>query len=89
MEFLAQTPVEVVLRVREDKHEHAFRSLKLADNQTVEDEPGGFLLRAIVAPSVPFRNLLMEKSASVEVVSPPALRDEIHNQLRIALSRYG
>lgn len=89
MEFFAGEPVEVVLRVREQDHEHLFRSLRLAEDQRIVEQENGFLLIATVAPSVPFMNLLLEKCTSVEVVSPANLRSEIVERLKDALAGYG
>lgn len=88
MEFFAGEPIRIELRVHEAGYEHAFRSLRLAEDQEIVDEDGGFRLAATVCPSVPFFNLMLEKSPSVEILSPPWLRDEIVRSLTLALSRY-
>ncbi|MGY8524944.1 helix-turn-helix transcriptional regulator [Paracidovorax citrulli] len=87
-QFFAGDPVSVVLRVREDGHEHAFRSLMLSENQEIVEEEGGFILTATVALSVQFKNLMLEKCGSVEVLSPPDLRSEVVASLEKALARY-
>ncbi len=92
MEFFAGKPIQIVLRVSEmidaKRIEHAFRSLHLSDDQIIVEEEGGFLLVATVVPSVPLTNLLLEKSTTVEIVSPPDMRENMVAHLKCALSRY-
>jgi len=93
MEFFPGKPVEIVLRVQEimadgSRIEHAFRSLKLNHDQTIEEAEGGFMLKATVVPSIPLTNLLLEKSTTVEVMSPPGMREEMKVRLKQALMRY-
>lgn len=89
-EFFADDPVQVCLRVSENTdHEHAFRSLRLSEDQAIVDERAGFLLTATVSPSLPFLNLMVEMSASVEVIAPESLRRQVIDRLRRAQERYG
>lgn len=87
-EFFAEEPVQIVLRVSEKEHEHAFRSMRLSEDQTIVEAKGGFLLTATICPSVALTNLLLEKAPSVEVVAPPSLRQGLIERLRLALSHY-
>ncbi|MGO4330155.1 helix-turn-helix transcriptional regulator [Cupriavidus sp. M-11] len=87
--FFPEAPVQVELRVREDDEiKSLFREQKLADDQEILEEEGGFRLTATVIPSVEFRNLLMERSARVEILSPLHLRREIAENLRQACLAY-
>jgi len=87
--FFPDGKIRLELRVREsDNLGHLFREQWLADDQQIIEEPGGFRLHATVVLSVALRNLLMERSARVEVLAPAALRAEIAAQLRQAVSRY-
>ena len=93
MEFFPGAPVAIVLRVTEymedDRRvEHAFRSLKLSDDQEIEDTDNGFIVRATIIPSIPLTNLLLEKSTTVEVVSPASMREQMMSHLRHALAKY-
>lgn len=87
--FLPEGQIQLELRVREeDGYRHLFREQWLATDQVIIDEPGGFRLKATVTLSIALRNLLMERSARVEVLSPATLRDEIAEGLRQAIGRY-
>ncbi len=87
--FLPEGQIRLELRVREeDEYRHLFREQWLAPDQEIIDEPGGFRLRATVTLSIALRNLLMERSARVEVLSPGTLREEIAECLRRAVRRY-
>lgn len=87
--FLPEGQIRLELRVREeDAYRHLFREQWLAPDQEIIDEPGGFRLHATVTLSVALRNLLMERSARVEVLAPADLRQEIADHLRVARSRY-
>ncbi|WP_020204176.1 MULTISPECIES: helix-turn-helix transcriptional regulator [Cupriavidus] len=87
--FFPEAPVRVELRVREDGEiKNLFREQKLADDQEIVEEEGGFRLTATVIPSVEFRNLLMERSARVEILSPAHLRREIAGNLSQACRAY-
>ncbi|WP_347879599.1 WYL domain-containing protein [Burkholderia sp. BCC0322] len=65
-----------------------FRSVRLAADQRLEDRADGFVLWATVAPSVALRHLLLQHAPSVEVISPPELREEIAELLDVTLRRY-
>lgn len=87
--FFPEAPVRVELRVREDGEiKNLFREQKLAEDQEIVEESGGFRLTATVIPSVEFRNLLMERAARVEILSPAGLRKEIAENLRQACAAY-
>lgn len=87
--FFPEAPIRIELRVREDGEiRNLFREQRLARDQEIVEEPGGFRLRATVIPSVELRNLLMECCARVEVLSPLALRREIADKLRQAALHY-
>ncbi len=87
--FLPEGRIRLELRVREeDEYRHLFREQWLAPDQEIIDEPGGFRLKATVTLSIALRNLLMERSARVEVLSPATLREEIAESLRQAIRRY-
>nr|WP_315597678.1 WYL domain-containing protein [uncultured Cupriavidus sp.] len=87
--FFPDGKIRLELRVLEDDNfGHLFREQWLADDQQIIDEPGGFRLQATVMLSVALRNLLMERSARVEVLAPAALRTEIASQLQQAASCY-
>jgi len=87
--FLPEGQIRLELRVREeDAYRHLFREQWLAPDQIIIDEPGGFRLHATVTLSVALRNLLMERSARVEVLAPAELRQEIADNLRLASGRY-
>jgi hypothetical protein len=87
--FLPEGDIRLELRVREeDEFRHIFREQWLASDQEIVDEPGGFRLRATVTLSIALRNLLMERAARVEVLSPPTLRAEIAASLRQACRCY-
>ncbi|CAG9172467.1 hypothetical protein LMG23992_02242 [Cupriavidus laharis] len=87
--FLPEGQIRLELRVREeDEFRHLFREQWLAPDQEIVDEPGGFRLTATVTLSVALRNLLMERSARVEVLSPPTLRQQIADHLRQASRCY-
>ncbi|WP_349606915.1 WYL domain-containing protein [Cupriavidus sp. DF5525] len=87
--FLPERQIRLELRVREeDAYRHLFREQWLAADQEIIDEPGGFRLHATVMLSVALRNLLMERSARVEVLAPADLRQEIAENLRAASRRY-
>ncbi|QBY55534.1 helix-turn-helix transcriptional regulator [Cupriavidus oxalaticus] len=93
MEFFPGDPVQIRLRVREiiedgQRVEHAFRSLKLSPDQTIEDLEGGFMLTATIVPSVPLTNLLLEKSTTVDVISPLSMRQDMISRLKRALAQY-
>lgn len=87
--FFPEAPVRIELRVREDGEiKNLFREQKLADDQEIVEEEGGFRLAATVIPSIELRNLLMERSARVEILSPSSLRKEIAENLRQAYAAY-
>jgi len=93
MEFFAGEPIHVRLRVREimedgKRFEHVFRSLKLSHDQAIEEAEGGFMLTATIIPSIPLTNLLLEKSTTVEVVSPASMREQMIARLKRALAQY-
>jgi predicted DNA-binding transcriptional regulator YafY len=88
-EFFSEAPVAIVLRVREASgFRHPLRELRLADDQALAEEAGGFVLTATVTPSVALTNLLLERAEAVEVISPPALRADIAARLRRAVAPY-
>ncbi|PWK37674.1 WYL domain-containing protein [Cupriavidus plantarum] len=87
--FFPGEKIRIKLRVREDDDiRHLFREQWLSLDQEIIDEPGGFLLCATVTLSLALRNLLMERSARVEVLSPAGLRQEIAANLRLASRCY-
>lgn len=89
LEWFPEKPEQIVLRVRESRAVPSqFRSVKLAPDQTIEDEEDGFVLTATVTPSVAFKNLLLEHTRSVEVLAPQQLREEIGGLLHAAAQRY-
>lgn len=88
LEFFAEEPQLVVLRVREHTSESRFRTVRLSVDQEIVEEKGGFVLTSTVALSQPFKNLLLECSPNVEVLSPPHLREEISRTLQQALAPY-
>lgn len=88
-EFFSEPPVEIVLRVREQSGIRSpFRELRFAEDQSIVDEEGGFRLTAKVTPSVALTNLLLERAETVEVIAPQALRVDIVDRLRRALTYY-
>ena len=87
--FFPEAPIRLELRIREDGGiRNLFREQWLADDQEIIEEEGGFRLSATVIPSIELRNLLMERSPTVEVLSPPGLRKEIGEKLRQACAAY-
>lgn len=89
LEWFPEEPEQIVLRVRESRAVPSqFRSVKLAADQTIEEEESGFLLTATVTPSVALKNLLLERSPFVEVLEPQHLRAEIGGLLHAAAQRY-
>jgi len=87
--FFPGEPIRIELRIREDDEiRDRFREQKLADDQHIAEEAGGFRLSATVIPSIELRNLLMERAARVEVLSPETLRREIAENLRQACGYY-
>ncbi|MEM5430574.1 WYL domain-containing protein [Cupriavidus oxalaticus] len=87
--FFPEGKIRLELRVREDDAiRHLFREQWLAPDQEIIDEPGGFRLNATVMLSVELRNLLLERCARVEVLSPASLRQEIAENLLQASRHY-
>lgn len=87
--FFPDGKIRLELRVREDNNlGHLFRDQWLAEDQEIIEEPGGFRLQATVMLSVALRNLLLERSARVEVLAPVSLREEIADHLRQASRCY-
>lgn len=87
--FLPEGEIQLKLRVREEEsYRHLFREQWLSSDQIITEEPGGFQLEATVMKSVALRNLLLERCARVEVLSPPELREEIAGNIRLAHSFY-
>jgi len=87
LEFFPGEPVQVQLRVNENiengkRVEHAFRALKLSNDQTIKETEGGFSLTATVVPSIPLTALLLEKCTTVEVVSPDSMRAAMISRLK-------
>ena len=87
-EFFAGAPQEIVLRVREQSSESRFRTVRLSVDKEIVEEKGGFVMTATIALSQPFKNLLLQCSPNVEILSPPLLREEIGRILRQALAPY-
>lgn len=88
-EWFPEAPERIVLRVREPAGVSSpFRAVRLAQDQTIVEEADGFTLTATVTPSVAFRNLLLERSATVELLQPARLRAEVGVQLAAAAQRY-
>jgi hypothetical protein len=54
----------------------------------ITEEEGGFTLRATITPSVALRNLLLERSSTVELLKPERLRAELGALLATAAQRY-
>lgn len=89
LEWFPEVPEQIVLRVRESRAiPSQFRAVKLAADQAIEEEEGGFTLTATVTPSVALKNLLLERSPFVEVLAPRHLREEIGGLLLAAAQRY-
>ncbi|VWD02646.1 helix-turn-helix transcriptional regulator [Burkholderia lata] len=89
LEWFPEPPVLLELYVHEWKGVPSqFRSVRLAADQRLEDRADGFVLWATVVPSVALRHLLLQHAPSVEVISPPELREEIAESLDVALRRY-
>ena len=83
-----QPPVEVVLRFAPDVATRV-REATWHPSQRVEVEPDGSLLwRATVAGTIEIRLWILQWGADVEVLEPPALRDDVTDTLARALRRY-
>lgn len=88
-EWFPEPPEQVVLRVIEIKGvRSSFRAARLAHDQVITEEPGGFVLAATMTPSLALRNLLLEHAATVELLAPARMREEIAQQLEAAARRY-
>jgi hypothetical protein len=88
-DWFPQAPEPVVLRVRETLGiPSPFRTVRLAADQMITEEEGGFTLRATITPSVALRNLLLERSSTVELLKPERLRAELGALLATAAQRY-
>ncbi len=83
-----QPPVEVALRFTPDVATRV-REATWHPSQRVEVEPDGSLLwRATVAGTIEIRLWILQWGADVEVLEPPALRDDVTDTLARALRRY-
>lgn len=81
-------PIDVVLRFQREAGEHLYDT-PLAANQTlVECADGRLELRAAVADSLQLRWWLLGFGEKVEVISPPGLRSELRDRLKVAASLY-
>lgn len=88
-EWFPEPPEQVVLRVTEVTGvRSSFRAVRLAHDQVITEEPGGFLLSATMTPSLALRNLLLEHSSTVELLAPAHMRAQIAQQLEAAARRY-
>jgi hypothetical protein len=88
-DWFPQAPEPIVLRVTETAGVRSpFRTVRLAADQTITEEEGGFILSATGTPSVALRNLLLERSSTVELLKPARLRAEIGALLAAAAERY-
>jgi predicted DNA-binding transcriptional regulator YafY len=88
-EWFPEPPEQVVLRVTEAEGvRSSFRALRLAADQVIADEPGGFILTATMTPSLALRNLPLEHASTVELLAPARMRAQIAQQLEAAARRY-
>ncbi|WP_439685918.1 hypothetical protein MNJPNG_25570 [Cupriavidus oxalaticus] len=88
-EWFPEPPEPVVLRVTEPNGVRSpFRAARLADDQRIIEEPGGFVLSATLTPSLALRNLLLGHAATVELLAPEHLRARIAAELSVAARRY-
>lgn len=86
--FGAEAPLDLVLRFTHEAGEHLWDT-PLTANQQITPLPDGRLeVKASVADSLQLRWWLLGFADGVEVVSPPALREELHRRLRSALALY-
>jgi hypothetical protein len=88
-EWFPEPPERVVLRVIEvNGVRSSFRAARLAHDQVITEEPGGFVLTATMTPSLALRNLLLEHASTVELLAPARMRAQIAHQLETAARRY-
>lgn len=88
-EWFPEAPERCVLRVtEEDGRPSPFRAARLSHDQTITEQPGGFVLEATMTPSLALRNLLLEHVRTVELVAPARIRREIAQDLATASGRY-
>ncbi len=86
--FGAEAPLDLVLRFTPEAGEHLWDT-PLTTNQQITQLPDGRLeVTASVADTLQLRWWLLGFADGVEVVSPPALREELHHRLRSALALY-
>jgi predicted DNA-binding transcriptional regulator YafY len=88
-EWFPEPPEQVVLRVTElNGVRSSFRAARLAHDQVITEEPGGFVLTATMTPSLALRNLLLENAPTVELLAPARIRTQIARELEAAARRY-
>lgn len=88
-EWFPEPPELMVIRVTEPNGVRSpFRAARLACDQRITEEPGGFVLTATLTPSLALRNLLLGHAATVELLAPEPLRAGIAAELSAAARRY-
>jgi len=86
--FGTETPLELVLRFTREAGEHLWDTPLSADQVVTELPDGRLEVKATIADSLQLRWWLLGFADGVEVVSPPSLREELHNRLRSTLALY-